>query len=124
MTRMVKMLFVALMVSLVVPVFALNETQFAATLEAAGNANQYLYSIMEPGMPKHSPEFQAALAAQKTTREAIAREITALDTKAELEQADAVAKAFAELPGADREIVRLTKSLIASRLQFIEAHQS
>ena len=119
MTRMVKMLFVALMVSLVVPVFALNETQFAATLEAAGNANQYLYSIMEPGMPKHSPEFQAALAAQKTTREAIAREITALDTKA-----DAVAKAYAELPGADSEIVRLTKSLIASRLQFIEAHQS
>jgi len=124
MHRLITLCVVALMVGLVVPAFAYSDAEFTKVLKTAVNADEYLYSLMEPGMPKHSPEFQAALATQKQARNALAQEINAIDTKPELEQALAVAKTFAAQSGYAREIGRLAESLIAKRLTFVGLHEA
>ena len=123
MNRLYTLLLVVLMVGMLVPAFAFDEVGFAKVLQTAANADEYLFSLMEPGLSKTSPEFQSALAAQKQSRTALGNEITALETRTELEQALVVAKAFAASSGAAREIGRLAESLINSRLQFVAAHQ-
>lgn len=123
MMRFAKFILVVLMVGMFVPAFALDEVQFSGILKTAVNADEYLYSLMEPGMPKHSPEFQAALATQRKARTAIENEVNAIDTLADIEQALTVAKAFSAQTGYAREIGRLTESLIARRLPFVKAHQ-
>jgi hypothetical protein len=122
MNRMIKMCLLVLMVGMLVPAFALDEVRFARTLNAAAGAQEYVYCLMEPGMPKHSPDFQSALAMQKQTRLALANEINALDTVADLNQARALVKTFAKQSDAAASIAGFAESLIASRLAFVTAH--
>jgi hypothetical protein len=123
MMKFVQMCVVALMVGLLVPAFALDTTHFAKVLTTAVQADEYLYSMMEPGTPRHSPEFQAALATQKKARIAIGNEINALTDAADLQEALVVAKKFSVQTGYSREIGRLAEALIAERLKFVSAHQ-
>lgn len=123
MMQFTRFILVVLMVGMFVPAFALDEAQFAGILKTAVNADEYLYSLMEPGMPKNSPEFQSALATQRKSRTAIENEVNAIDTLSDLEQALTVAKTFSAKTGYAREIGRLTESLIAHRLPFVKAHQ-
>ncbi|MFZ2959543.1 MAG: hypothetical protein WA705_21865 [Candidatus Ozemobacteraceae bacterium] len=123
MIRLAQLFLVTLMVGMLVPAFAFDTTGFTKVLQTAVNADEYLFSLMEPGMPKNSPEFQAALAAQKTARSAIAQEINALNTQEALEQALVIAKSFSAQSGAAREIGRLAQSLISGQLRFVGLHE-
>ncbi|MBF0406294.1 MAG: hypothetical protein HQM10_02985 [Candidatus Riflebacteria bacterium] len=124
MMRFVKVCMVLLMVGLFVPAFALDEARFANFLNTAVNADEYLYSLMEPGMPKNSPEFQSALAEQKKARNNLANEINAYDNLEDLNQALAVTKTFSAQSSSNKNIGSLAENLIIQRIKFVSAHQS
>ncbi|HEY9070998.1 MAG TPA: hypothetical protein VIV61_12140 [Candidatus Ozemobacteraceae bacterium] len=123
MNRFVMLLLAVLTIGVISPAFSLDGAHFTKVLTAAVQADEYLFSLMSPETPKHSPEFQAALANQKATRAAIANEITALDTTEDLQQALVIARAFVSKGGSAASIGNLAESLLRARLPFVSAHQ-
>ncbi|HOT29327.1 MAG TPA: hypothetical protein PLU72_14175 [Candidatus Ozemobacteraceae bacterium] len=123
MNRFVMLLLAVLTIGVISPAFSLDGAQFTKVLTAAVQADEYLYSLMGPETPKHSPEFQAALAGQKKTRAAVANEINALDSTDDIQQALVIARAFSAKGGSFAAIGSLAENLLRARLPFVTAHQ-
>lgn len=123
MNRFVMLLLAVLTIGVISPAFSLDDAQFTKVLTTAVQADEYLFSLMSPETPKHSPEFQAALAGQKATRAAVANEINALDTTEDIQQALVIARAFSAKGGSAASIGSLAENLLRARLPFVNAHQ-
>lgn len=126
MNKIMRLVLVALLVVMTLPVFALNTSNLSKAMDTAAYAGEYLNHLMHPGMPKPwtNPMFGEMNKRIGEAWKTITTEISSIETAKEVEAARAVVESYKASQGTYRDLGYQVEISLNERVKFLQVHGS